>query len=492
MSYSLSDSFFLSKKKFFRAPQWELKLAVRILIGFLVLYFLAAFLLLGVGLFFIVKENDPNQDPIFAINSFLLYYLGVEFLIRFFFQNTPMVEVKPLLMQPVPKKKIVRGVSFRSLGALYNFISIVILTPFCIVFSIKGGDLLSIWTWLLGVVCLSLSNNFIIFLVNKNRKVALGVLTTLVLGVLLEKGLQIDVISLFSRGFDALYQNPIWVSIPFSLLIISFSLMERYLLKQLYLDKGLEQKSERILGTELSFLDALGSTSLFIKNDIRMIIRNVRPRQVVLMGIFFLPYGLIFFANDLYSDQPVWLIFAGIFVSGGFMLTFGQFVPAWDSEYFSFLMCQNISYKKYLKSKLFLLMFGVLVSSILCIPYIYFGTRIFLVVMAAALFNFGLGSMITLFSGAYNATPVKLNVKAKAFENTQNFSFTQLLFTLPKMVLPLIAFYIPYYFFSFNAGLIGLASMGLLGLIFQKQLINAIEKIYQNKKHETIQSFNKS
>jgi hypothetical protein len=112
--------------------------------------------------------------------------------------------------------------------------------------------------------------------------------------------------------------------------------------------------------------------------------------------------------------------------------------------------------------------------------------------MAAALFNFGLGSMITLFSGAYNATPVKLNVKAKAFENTQNFSFTQLLFTLPKMVLPLIAFYIPYYFFSFNAGLIGLASMGLLGLIFQKQLINAIEKIYQNKKHETIQSFNKS
>ena len=317
-------------------------------------------------------------------------------------------------------------------------------------------------------------------------------MTTLVLGVLLEKGLQIDVISLFSRGFDALYQNPIWVSIPFSLLIISFSLMERYLLKQLYLDKGLEQKSERILGTELSFLDALGSTSLFIKNDIRMIIRNVRPRQVVLMGIFFLPYGLIFFANDLYSDQPVWLIFAGIFVSGGFMLTFGQFVPAWDSEYFSFLMCQNISYKKYLKSKLFLLMFGVLVSSILCIPYIYFGTRIFLVVMAAALFNFGLGSMITLFSGAYNATPVKLNVKAKAFENTQNFSFTQLLFTLPKMVLPLISFYIPYYFFSFNAGLIGLASMGLLGLIFQKQLINAIEKIYQNKKHETIQSFNKS
>jgi hypothetical protein len=31
------------------------------------------------------------------------------------------------------------------------------------------------------------------------------------------------------------------------------------------------------------------------------------------------------------------------------MLTFGQLVPAWDSEYYSFLMCQNIPYKTVFK-----------------------------------------------------------------------------------------------------------------------------------------------
>ena len=51
-SYSVIDSIKLSKKKFFRAPQWELKLAIRILIGIVVLYFLAAFLFLGVGIYF--------------------------------------------------------------------------------------------------------------------------------------------------------------------------------------------------------------------------------------------------------------------------------------------------------------------------------------------------------------------------------------------------------------------------------------------------------
>jgi hypothetical protein len=52
-------------------------------------------------------------------------------------------------------------------------------------------------------------------------------------------------------------------------------------------------------------------------------------------------------------------------------------------------------------------------------------------------------------------------------------------------------FYLPYVFFGFYAGLLGLAVVGLLGLIFQKQLLNLIVKTYQKKKYQTIGSFNK-
>ena len=44
MSISLKQSLYLTKKKFFRAPQWELKMAARIFIGFLTLCFLLVFL----------------------------------------------------------------------------------------------------------------------------------------------------------------------------------------------------------------------------------------------------------------------------------------------------------------------------------------------------------------------------------------------------------------------------------------------------------------
>ena len=69
MPITVKQSFSLSKKKFFRAPQWELKLVARILIGFLILYFLVAFLALGVGLFFIIRKFFPDQEPVSVVTN---------------------------------------------------------------------------------------------------------------------------------------------------------------------------------------------------------------------------------------------------------------------------------------------------------------------------------------------------------------------------------------------------------------------------------------
>ena len=230
----------------------------------------------------------------------------------------------------------------------------------------------------------------------------------------------------------------------------------------------------------------------FLKNDIRLIIRNIRARQVIIMGFFFLFYGLIFFTQDIYQENYIMTIFAAIIISGGFMITFGQYVPAWDSEYYSFLMGQNISYRKYLESKWFLMVFAVIVSTVLATPYLYFGWDIYKIIIATGIFNMGLGTFITLFSGALNRSPLKLNVKAKAFENTQAFNISQFLFTIPKMVLPILIFYIPFYFIDFDAGIYALAISGIIGFFLKEPLLNSVEKLYQKGKYKTIAAFNKS
>ena len=491
-SYSVIDSIKLSKKKFFRAPQWELKLAIRILIGFIVLYFLAAFLFLGVGIYFIAQKIAPNQNPVFFINQFLIYYFGIDLLIRYFVQNLPITDIKPLLIQPISKNKIVQGVMLRSLGSFFNWIPLVILLPFCIVYTLNETTTYTLWIWLLGVLFFAGINNFLIFFINKSRVVAVSLFLLLLLGSVFQNVLGVPLLSFFEKGFSFLYLNPPVLVVPFLLFTATAGAQYVFLKKQLYLDKGFSRRKERIVGSGLTLFDRVGTLGVFIKNDIRLILRNIRARQVVFMGFLFLFYGVIFFTQEVYLESYVMLIFAGIFTTGGFMLTFGQLVPAWDSEYFSFLMCQNIPYRNYLKSKLYLMMFSVVLSLILSLPYLYFGIKIMTIILACAIFNFGMGSFITLYSGAFNTTPVKLNVKAKAFENTQNFSFTQLLFTLPKIVLPVLVFYVPFRIFGFTAGIIGLSLTGLLGLLFSRFLLSIIEKTYQKRKHQTLSSFQKT
>lgn len=188
-------------------------------------------------------------------------------------------------------------------------------------------------------------------------------------------------------------------------------------------------------------------------------------------------------------NMPAFIAFASIFITGGFLLTFGQLVPSWDSEYYKLLMSQNISYRKYLESKWYLMVFAVAVSFILSTPYLYFGWKIYSMIAAGALFNIGLNSFITLFGGALNRQPVELNVKAKAFSNTQGFNTTQLLIALPKMVGPILIFYIPYKLINFQAGLIALALSGVLGIVFKGFFLNQIEKVYQKEKYKTIAAF---
>ena len=442
---------YLAKKNFFRAPYWERNLVIKILIGLLALYFLAVFLLLGCVLYFILEDQFPDQDPVETLNQILLYYIMFEFVIRYFLQKLPVTQIQHFITLPIKKSKIVQWVMLRSSISFFNINPFIIFLPFTIVATIQQGWRFELWVWWFAVLTITLSINYLIFLINKSTRFLLITLALIGTVFSLDRWGDISVVSYFGEGLQLLLAQPALVVLPILIFLGILRITSQYLKKQLYLDKGLKKSIEKVIGGQLSYFDGMGIMGTFLKNDIRLIIRNIRARQVIMMGFFFLFYGLIFYTQEIYRDNYVMNIFASIIISGGFMITFGQYVPAWDSEYYSFLMGQNISYKKYLESKWYLMVFAVLFSMVLSTPYLYFGWDIYKIIIATGIFNMGLGSFITLFSGALNRNPLKLNVKAKAFENTQAFNITQLLFTLPKMGLPILIFYLPFYFINFDA-----------------------------------------
>ena len=86
----------------------------------------------------------------------------------------------------------------------------------------------------------------------------------------------------------------------------------------------------------------------------------------------------------------------------------------------------------------------------------------------------------------------QVEIKAKAFSNTKALSLTQLLFTFPKLGLPILFFFIPDFFVGGYAGWITLIVTGLLGVVLRKLVLNHIAKIYRNRKYKTIEAFSKN
>jgi len=476
-------------KQFSRSSYFKKGIAIKIVMALAVLYFAGMALLFGGALYFILKKALPTIDPMTTVNSYLLYWFLFDFMLRYFMQQLPVMNIKPLMNIPVKRNTVIYYLLGKTSLSFFNILPLFIVVPFTTVLLFQGYPIIQVLVWLVSFVIITLSINFLNFLVNKNNVVFYVVLALVaVLGVL-EYYAIYKISEPVGYAFNYMYAHPYLVVLPILVLVGLFKATFKFIKKGFYLDDAISKKVKEVSSNDLSWLNRFGAVAPFLKNDIKLIVRNVRPRQVMMMSFMFLFYGLVFYTQETYREMPAILAFASMFITGGFLMTFGQHVPSWDSEYYKLLMSQNIPYKTYLESKWYLMVVAVLFSFILSTPYIYFGWDILGMIAAGAVFNIGLNSFLTLFGGALNRVPIELNVKAKAFSNTNGFNPTQLLIGLPKFLLPMLIFYVPYKLISFNAGLIALALVGVLGIALKPYIFNLIEGVYQKGKYKTIAAF---
>jgi hypothetical protein len=205
------------------------------------------------------------------------------------------------------------------------------------------------------------------------------------------------------------------------------------------------------------------------------------------MSILFLFYGFLFFNNP--TQPAVMGIFAGIFVSGGFLFTFGQFVPSWDSAYYQLMMSQNIQYKEYISSKWWLMVIATFISTLLASFYIYLGWHTYMLIVVGAIYNIGLNSHLVLLGGAFVKTPIDLTMANKAFGDKQAFNVKTMLLLVPKLLLPVLLFGIGTFLLNENLGLLLVALAGVLGFAFRNYVFTKIEKVYKTEKYATIAAY---
>ncbi|MBS1571362.1 MAG: hypothetical protein JST62_03055 [Bacteroidetes bacterium] len=479
----------LELKNLLRSPQLAASVIAKIGMFFVAAYFTIILVGGAFGLYFASKEEGEN--PLLYFSQFFILFWAIDLFIKYFMQQLPTNNIKPLLTQNISKNKIVVYTLLKISFSFLSWAFLLFVLPFTFLLCIDGGYSI------IGVLCLMLSCTLLIFnnalvniFINKNTTFLLVLVAIFgLVGLAYYLG-WLDITKVSEKVFMSIYQQKYWVFLPIILFGIIGKIVFKMIKTNLYLDKGLELKKEVGKTENIAFLNRYGKIGVFINNDIRLIKRSKMARSSLFGAVAFLLYGLLYFNRGYHNDFMQ--VFLGIFCTGGFLFIFGQRVPAWDSSYYPLMMTQNIPYKEYLKAKWSMTIITTLIAMVLTIGYAYISWEFYFTIFAAGLYNLGVNSFLTLFSGAYNKKPIDLNATTKSFGGGQNkVSFKVMLILIPQLLLPMSIFAGMKYFFGMYPAVISLGVLGLIGFLMREKIFSQIVKVYKTEKYSTIAAFKK-
>ena len=480
----------LQWKSYSRSSAFTSGVVTSIFYLFGMLYFIAMFTLLGFGSFYLI-DGDMGVEPLMFINKYMVYGTSFWVVWRYFIQKMPVLNVKALLSLPVKENTIVHYALGRTLFSFFNISNAFFFVPFSIVLVNNGYPIPQVLSWHLAIVAIVFCTNYINILINDRNDVFYTVASVLILFAGLQYYDIFDITQHMGPVFDTFYNSPIYTLIPWLILILLYRSTFTHFKHRMYLDSGLQEVKKEAQNLQLGWLNRFGRTAIFVKNDIKLILRNKRSKMTIWVSIGFLFYGVLFFTDTtggLYN-APVWKIFAGIFVTGGFLFTFGQYVPSWDSSYYPLMMSQNIVYREYLNAKWAMITIATMASTVLGSFYIIFGWDVYAAILTGAIYNIGVNGHLVLLSGAFIKSPIDLTTTTKPFGDKQAFNAKTLLLSLPKLFLPMILYFIGSLFGGEWVGYMTVAFTGLLGFFLKNKVFNWIETLYKVEKHKTLEAY---
>ncbi len=478
-------------KSFWRSRGSGRNIAIQIFLGFIVLYLAGVALVIGFSLDKILSETFPGRDIVAVFLGFILYYYAFDFIIRFIMQDLPTLAVQPYLILNIKRSKLIRFLNIRSLVSIFNLLPLFLFLPFITtIISDKFGADVSL-ALVVTIISLTLFNHFFVLFVKRKTILSQWWLIgffVVVLAMIMADYFQVFSLRNFSASLFTAVINVPAICLFFVLIALAaYFNNNRFLRSNFYLENLQKAKGER-RSAEYNWLQRFGAYGDLIGVDIKLILRNKRPRTLLLISFIFLLYGFIFFKPETLQQEKMGMILLGsIFITGMFMASYGQYIFAWQSNHFDGLLANNISIKSYLKSKLMLLTAFSTISFLLSLLYGFISWKILPVLVAAWLFNIGIHCILTAFIGTRNYKAMDIS-KSSSF-NFQATGAAQWLYMLIILVIGSLL-YLP--FALLINSWVGIAAIGILGLIslmMRDWWINQIVIQFQKQKYQMLEGF---
>ena len=479
-----------------RNPAFDTNRFAKFLMYFMAVYWAAILLFLGVMLPLMFEGIVPNMEPYHIMNQGILYVMLVDFLIRFMGQPAVAQELKPYLLMPVKKNRLIDTFLIQSGLSGFNFIWFFTYVLFAFLTIIRFYGFGGMFLYLIGIWMLFVLNNYWYLLCKMlmSEKTIWYLLPVVVYGALgcaefLLDGLPISRFTM-NLGEGFIEGNPLSFLFVLAIIVALFVLNREIQKKLLYdeISKVKDTKMKHV--SEYKFLDRYGEVGEYIRLELKLIARNKTVKAQFRMAfIIMIGFSMVVAFTDVYDGTGMITFICAYNYLLLPIMTLGQ-VMTFEGNYIDGLMSRKESIYNLLRAKYYLTTLIIVVPLLFMLFPVYKGKITLLMAFAYLVFTVGVVFFLLLQLAVYNTRTLPLN--STIMKSNKSSTTAQMIIMGLAMGIPLILDSLLTALFSETIAYTLLMVIGLAFITTHNLWIKNIYNRFMKRRYENMEAFRSS
>lgn len=360
-----------------------------------------------------------------TIISVMVVILPIDFLLRFIFQTTPAMMVKPYILLPISRYTAIECFLLSSHVSGYNFLWLAMFLPYTIIVLAAGASWgAALMVLLLSLLCIILNSQIYLFfrtLVNRNVLWILAGIALYALPFLPfawdSKGKQ------FSKMLDAVQQHGAdWWMLPLILVLMAalFFINRHFQFKYVYEEISKKKEKELKNVSNLGFFNRFGIVGEYLKLEMKSNMRNKVMRSRTIMSLALVVVFSLLIAYTPIYDNPMMINFWCLYCFAIYSVTSLIKIMGQEGNYIDLLMVHNESILSILKAKYWFYCAVLIVPFVIMLPAVFTGKFTLLMLAAYMLLTGGLIHCVIFQLAVYNKQTLPLQQKITGKGNFEN------------------------------------------------------------------------
>ncbi len=394
-------------------------------------------------------STASHTEAYHLLNSALVFILTLDFLIRFPFQKTATQEIRPYLLLPVKRRRIIDFLLIRSGLSGFNLIWLFFFVPFALLTVTRFYGITGIITYSIGIWLLMVFNNYwyLICRTLMNERIWWILLPIGVYGLL---GAAIflpdhNAITYFfmNLGEGFIEGNP-WAFLGIIVAIAAIGWTDSQVMFRLAYAEMTKQEDIKVKNvSEYKFFDRYGEIGEYLRLELKMLPRNKRCKSSLrTIAIVVLMFSAVLSFSEVYDGVGMTQFIVVYAFSTFGMVSLGSLM-GYEGNYLDGLMSRKESIHTLLRAKYYFYSTGTIIPFVLMLPAIIMGKVTLLNAFAMMLFTTGPVYFLLFQMAVYNTKTQPLNEGITG--RYQAGSALQTIISLMALGLPMM------FFFMFNA-----------------------------------------